>query len=116
MEKNDISIYAKSDNYYLQLIGAYIKSVRIAQQKTQKEIAEASGINRSTLVQLEKGQPVNMLSFIQVLRSLKQLNFLQTMEITPQVSPLKLAAAEQKQIKRVRSKTKLEKVKPKSDW
>ncbi|MCD0489776.1 helix-turn-helix domain-containing protein [Pedobacter sp. MC2016-14] len=116
MEKADISTYAKSDGFYLQRIGEFVKSTRIAQHKTQQELAEAAGINRGTLVQLEKGQPVNLLSLIQILRALKQLHFFQQLEPVAQVSPLMLAEAEQKYNLRVRHKTNTAKDKPKSDW
>ena len=116
MEKLDISTYAKSDGYYLERIGEFVKSTRVAQQKTQQELADAAGINRGTLVQLEKGQPVNLLSLIQILRALKQLSFFNHLEPITQVSPLKLAEAEQKYNLRVRHKASTTKDKPQSDW
>lgn len=115
MEKSDISIYSKSDLYYLAVIGEYVRSSRLSQNKTQSEIAEEAGINRTTLSQLEKGKPVNVLSLVQVLRALKKLHLLSKMEIKPQLSPMQLAAIEQKQPQRA-GKQKATKAKPKSDW
>lgn len=115
MENSDINTYSKSDLYYLSVIGDYVRSSRISQNKTQSELAEEAGINRTTLGQLEKGNPVNVLSLVQVLRALKKLHLLSEMEIKPQLSPLQLAAIEQKQRQRAgRQKGKTDK--PKSDW
>lgn len=116
MEKSDISTYAKSDRYYLEKIGEFVQANRIAQRKTQEELSQAAGINRTTLGQLEKGQPVNLLSLVQVLRALKALHIFQDIETKPQISPLKQAAVEQKQIQRVRHKARQGKANPKSDW
>lgn len=117
MEKSDISIYAKSDQHYLVLIGEFIRSNRIQQGKTQEELSVAAGVNRSTLIQIEKGNPVNLLSLIQILRALKKLDVLNQMELRPQISPLKLAALEEKQTLRVRRKNNKKSTDlPKSDW
>jgi transcriptional regulator with XRE-family HTH domain len=115
MEKSDIDIYSKSDLYYLATIGEYIRSNRISQNKTQLELAEDAGINRTTLSQLEKGKPVNILSLVQVLRALRRLHVFQEMEVKPQLSPMQFAAMEQKQrlrVKRANNKSP----KQKSDW
>lgn len=115
MEKSDINIYSKSDLYYLATIGEYIRSNRLSQNKTQLELAEVAGINRTTLSQLEKGKPVNILSLVQVLRALKKLHVFQEMEAKPQISPMQLAAAEQGQRYRVK-KDKNKSPKKSSDW
>ncbi len=115
MEKSDINIYSKSDLYYITMIGDYIKSARLAQNKTQTNLALEAGINRTTLIQLEKGKPVNVLSLIQVLRALKKLHILNELKPIPQISPLKLAAIEQKQRQRA-GKQQKNVSKPKSTW
>ena len=114
MEKSNIDIYAKSDLYYVALIGEFIRRNRMGQDRTQQEIADTAGVNRATLSQLEKGKPVNLLSLIQVLRALKKLDILGTFEMRPELSPLQLAAIEQKQRKRAGRARK--KDKPQSDW
>jgi triacylglycerol esterase/lipase EstA (alpha/beta hydrolase family) len=64
---------------------------------------------------LEKGEPVNLLSLIQVLRSLKRLDVLALMESKTEISPLKLADLEQKQRQRASKKAEPSTLK-KSDW
>lgn len=119
MEKINIKKYAKSDLYYLETIGAFVKNIRMSQNITQDNLAINAGINRTTLSQMEQGRPVNLLSLIQVLRALKQLHVLQEMEVKTQLSPLKLAAIEQKQQQqrqRVRVDKSSTRNKPQSDW
>ncbi len=116
MEKSDIDTYAKSDNFYIEQIGNYIRNHRLDQNRTQTELANSAGLSRSTLVQLESGKPINLISIIQALRALKKLHVLNAMEYAPQLSPLKLAAIEQQQRQRATGKKTTTTDKPKSDW
>jgi len=115
MEKVSITDAANSDRNIIEQIGGFIKDTRLSQNKTQQDLATAAGINRTTLSQLEKGESVNLLSLIQVLRSLKRLDVLKLMESKLEISPLKLAELEQKQ--RQRASKKSDRPEPqKSDW
>jgi transcriptional regulator with XRE-family HTH domain len=118
MEKSDMDIYSKNDLYYVDVIGDFIRLNRLKQNKTQQQLASDAGVNRSTLIQIESGKPINLLSLIQILRALKQLHFLNAMEVKPEISPLLVAAAEQKQRIRVSTKTtkKSNQNKRKSEW
>lgn len=115
MEFSDINIYSKSDLYYTELIGEFVRSSRLSQNKTQQQLADEAGINRTTLVQMEKGKPVNLMSLIQVLRILKKLHIFSELEVKPQLSPLMLAEIEHKYRQRA-SPVRDKKEKPKSDW
>ncbi|MCY1534902.1 transcriptional regulator, y4mF family [compost metagenome] len=116
MEKSDIEIYAKSDSVYLGQIGTFIRQHRINQNYTQNELAERAGMSRSTLIQLESGKPVNLISLIQALRALKKLQALKELEYIPQLSPLKLAKMEQQQRQRAGRKKNPSASKPQSEW
>ena len=116
MEKSDISTYSKSDKLYLEQIGNFIRNHRLDQNRSQSELAQSAGLSRSTLVQLENGNRVNLISMVQALRALKKLHVLNEMEYIPQVSPLKLAAMEQQQRQRASEKKTIAPDKPKSDW
>lgn len=116
MDKSDIDIYAKSDQFYLEQIGNYIRQQRLDQNRTQSELANSAGLSRSTLVQLESGKRVNLISMVQALRALKKLHVLNEMEYIPAISPLKLAALEQQQRQRANGKKAALPEKPKSDW
>jgi DNA-binding XRE family transcriptional regulator len=80
-----------SDKALLELIGTYLKETRLRQNKTQMELAEAAGINRSTLVQIESGGGGGLLTFVQIMRALDQLSVFKNFEISEQISPLLLA-------------------------
>lgn len=115
MSENFKQWYGMSDPAILELLGNYIHKTRLSKNKTQSEIASAAGINRSTLVQIEKGKGANLLSFIQVLRSLEQLHTLDAFEFKQEISPLKLAEMELKLRKRAR-KNNHKSNEPTSTW
>ena len=115
MENKSGHWYAMSDPAILEALGEFIRKTRLEKNKTQQDIAVAAGINRSTLVQLEKGGGATLLSFIQVLRALEQLHLFQGFQKQTQISPLKLAAIAQQERKRA-GKQKEIPTKLKSDW
>ena len=118
MEKANIEIYSKSDLQYIKQIGKFIKETRLAQRKTQQELADDAGVNRGTLVQIENGNPVGLLVFIQLLRALKKLDLLKHFEYKEELSPLKIAALQEKRPTRVRSRNASNRfvAKRRSDW
>jgi transcriptional regulator with XRE-family HTH domain len=116
MEKTIKYWYAMSDPAILGVLGKFIQQTRLQQNKTQQELATAAGINRSTIVQVEKGSGGTLLSFIQILRGLEQLQLFQSFEVRQQLSPLQLAKMDQKKRKRASHKKATSIDKPKSDW
>ena len=92
-----------SDNALLQVIGQFIQGTRVQQNKNQQQVADAAGINRSTLSQIENGGGGTMLSMLQILRVLDQLRFLDYFQVQTKVSPIQLAKLEQKKRKRARN-------------
>jgi transcriptional regulator with XRE-family HTH domain len=105
---------AMSDKVLLKHIGDFIKYHRMEQNKTQDTLATEAGISRSTLSLLERGESVTLLTLIQVLRMLDQLQVMDTFRIEKQISPIQLARMEQKKRKRVREKKKDNQ--PESNW
>ena len=103
MDKSNNEWYAMSDTALMELIGHFIKDSRLKQNKTQQQIAEAAGVNRSTLVLLEKGSGGNLSSIIQVLRALGQLHLFESFKIETKLSPLQLAKLEHSKRKRARN-------------
>ncbi|HRG83394.1 MAG TPA: helix-turn-helix transcriptional regulator [Chitinophagaceae bacterium] len=116
MEKTNIYWYSMSDTAIVGLIGNYIQRTRLEQNKTQQEVADAAGINRTTLVQIEKGAGGTLHTFVRILRSLEQLHLLQSFQAQQQISPLKLAKLEQAKRRRATSKKNTRIENPKSDW
>ncbi len=116
MEISNNNWYAMSDSAVLEELGTYIQQTRLQQNKTQQQLAEAAGVNRSTVVQFESGGGGTLLTFIQLLRALQQLPLLQQFEQKQELSPLQLAKLEHKTRKRARNNSADETGKPKSDW
>ncbi len=104
MEKTSMEWYATSDRGHLNMIGQFIRDIRLKQNKTQQQVAEAAGMNRTTVGQIENGCGGTLLSFLQILRVLEQLPVLHAFEIDQKFSPLQVAKIEQKKRKRARLK------------
>ncbi|MEY3118645.1 MAG: hypothetical protein RIT30_577 [Bacteroidota bacterium] len=116
MEKGIKYLQAMSDPAFLEQLGIFVQQTRLQQNKTQQQVALAAGVNRSTIVQVEKGGGGTLLSFIQILRALEQLHLFQNFEIKEQFSPLQLAKMQQKKRQRASVKKDSQIKKPKSDW
>lgn len=116
MEKSIKYWHSMSDPALLEMLGKYIQQVRLQQNKTQQQVATAAGLNRTTVVQIEKGGGGTMISFVQILRALEQLQILEHFEVKPQISPLQLAKWEQNKRQRASAKKESPIKKPKSDW
>jgi DNA-binding XRE family transcriptional regulator len=95
MENPNIYWYALSDKALLGMLGEFLKENRLRQNKTQQQVATASGISRSTLVVIENGEGGSLLAFIEVMRTLEQLHLFSDFQIKKQISPLQLAKLEQ---------------------
>ena len=115
MEKTNISWSESSDIALQAMIGQFIQQSRIRQNKSQQEVADAAGINRSTLSQIENGHGGTLITLIQILRVLDQLPFLKVFQVEEKPSPLYLAKMELKKRKRAR-KTNDPKTYPLPDW
>ena len=103
MENTNNTWNESSDNALLEVIGQFIQETRVQQNKNQQQVADAAGINRSTLSQIENGGGGTMLSMLQILRVLDQLRFLDYFQVQTKVSPIQLTKLEQKKRKRARN-------------
>jgi transcriptional regulator with XRE-family HTH domain len=111
---NNIKWSAMSNAAIAREIGAFIKHKRLEQNKTQSQLAEEAGINRTTLSLIENGTGISLMTFIQLLRNLNLLHMLQEFQFKPQISPLQLAKIEKSQrIRARRPVIKPSKTKPK---
>lgn len=115
MEISDIEMNAKSDLEYLSQIGEFLKGTRLELDLTQNAVAENAGVDRTTLIKAEKGDSINLLSLIQILRALGKLRVLENIKFTQQVSPIKMAELSMKKKMRARN-NKPSEDKLQSDW
>ncbi len=114
MDKFNKDWLAMSDDAIIKSIGAFIKHKRIEQNRTQQEVADDAGINRTTLSLFENGDTVTVSTLIQVLRALDLLYVLDIFTIKSQISPIELAKLDEQRRKRASKKRKDKK--PESDW
>ncbi|REG88354.1 helix-turn-helix domain-containing protein [Algoriphagus antarcticus] len=77
-----------SDSAILNRLGDFVKHHRMGQNKSQEQLANAAGISRSTLSLLERGEKVNLITLIQVLRVLDKLQWLEDFEVKKTISPM----------------------------
>jgi transcriptional regulator with XRE-family HTH domain len=115
MDNINIKWNESSDNALLEVIGQFIQETRLKQNKSQQQVADAAGINRSTLSQIENGRGGTLLTLIQILRVLDQISFLKVFKVEEKESPLYLAKMEMKKRRRSRN-TNDPKSYPLPDW
>lgn len=102
---NDISYNPSySDAAIIKEIGHFIKTKRVNQSLTQDEVANRAAISRSTLSLAERGENINFMSLLKILRVLDALYVFDQFRITPQISPLQLAKEDEKMRKRASRK------------
>jgi transcriptional regulator with XRE-family HTH domain len=97
-------IYEKSDLAILEDLGHAIKKYRLARNLTQHELSEKAGLSRSTISDLENGKSINLLSLIQILRSLEELELLNLIFPEEKASPLELLKQKKQERKRASSR------------
>jgi len=103
MEFGNINWNSLSDGALLVQIGQFVQQSRLQQNKSQQQVADAAGVNRSTLSQIENGKGGTLISLIQILRVLNQLSFVRVFQVEEKVSPMYLAKMELKKRKRART-------------
>lgn len=86
-----MSIYGMSDRAILREMGRRLKRKRLDKNVSQQELADSAGLNRTTVSEIEQGEPFTMLTFIQILRALDALEELDSLLPDPGISPLQLA-------------------------
>ncbi|MEZ5032917.1 MAG: helix-turn-helix domain-containing protein [Saprospiraceae bacterium] len=114
-EFSTIELKRMTDDMIIQAIGEYIRSIRLDRNWTQEQLGDRAGVHRTTIRDLELGKRSTLLTLIQVLRSLDQLQTLRNFKVSKELSPLELAKIEIKQRKRASGTTSDQKPKT-SDW
>jgi transcriptional regulator with XRE-family HTH domain len=103
MENISINWNEMSDTSVLEQIGRFVQQSRLRQNKSQQQVADAAGVNRTTLSQIENGKGGTLSSLIQILRVLNQLSFVKVFQVEDRPSPMYLATLEMKKRKRARN-------------
>lgn len=105
MKKISLKWTQMTDAAIIVQIGKFIKHTRTQKNKTQGQLAEMAGLNRSTLSQIENGESISLSSLIQILRALDCLFVLNDFDFSEEISPLEYAKLKKQSRKRVRNKT-----------
>ena len=108
--------YSLSDTAIIQELGKYLKNERMQRNWTQGQLAERTGLDRSTISQIENGRIATLMSFVQLLRALEKLDILNAFQVNKQVSPLQMLKAEQAQRIRIRNRNTHNNNKDQSSW
>ncbi|MBN3583567.1 helix-turn-helix transcriptional regulator [Algoriphagus aestuarii] len=87
---------ALSDLQIIRQIGEFVKAERIHQKKSQDQLSKEAGISRSTLSLLERGEKVNLITLIQVLRVLDRLQWVEAFEVKKTISPIEYIKLQKK--------------------
>jgi putative transcriptional regulator len=98
-----MSIVGMSDKAIIKELGRRVKRKRLERNLTQQEIADIAGISRPTVSDLERGNPFEILTLIQVLRALDALVEIDLFLPDPGISPLQLARLRGKERQRASS-------------
>ena len=115
-EKSYTNWFSMSDKALIEAIGKFITHHRLNQNKTQKEVADAAGISRSTLSLLERGEKIALNSLIHVLRVLDLLYIMDVFKISQEISPIEYAKLQKKKRKRASTKSENNNTKEDIGW
>jgi len=89
-------IYAKTDEELLKTVGSLIKKRRINANLTQRELAEATGISKDRISQIERTGKTSLASLVAISRKLGLLQQLLSIYEMPELTPIQKYEMEQK--------------------
>lgn len=95
--------YGLTDNAIIEVLCKSMKQMRLNKNISQEELAQKSGVNRVTISRMETGKAINLLTLVQLLRALQQLDLLGYLNIEPEISPMLLMEQQQKLRKKASS-------------
>jgi transcriptional regulator with XRE-family HTH domain len=98
---NIIDWYGYTDSAILEVLGLRVKRIRLRKNITQQKLADIAGLDRTTIYEFEnKGRPVSLLTFVQIIRALGKLDDFGPLLEEPEISPKQLAQFHGKQRRR----------------
>ncbi len=89
-----------SDPAVVAEIGRLIKQMRLNRNLTQKQLANLSGLAWLTISRFERGQAPSIMTLIQILRGLDNLEVLNVFREEAEISPLQMLSLTKKRRKR----------------
>lgn len=104
-----------SDRAILREIGTRLRRRRLDRNFTQQDLADSAGLSRTTVSDMERGAPAGILTLVQVLRALGELNELDGFLPDQGPSPLELARLKGR-VRQRASRRSTENEREESDW
>ena len=95
-----IELKRMTDDMIIKAIGEYVRASRLDKNLTQATLAKRAGVHRTTIRDLELGKRSSLITLIQTLRALDELDVLKDFKVSKEISPLELAKLEMKERKR----------------
>lgn len=92
-----------SDTAVVAEVGRRVAVARIARQLTQDQFADVAGVGRSTVQRLERGDSIQLTSFVKILRALDRLEAFDAVLPREVRSPLAELERAQRRTQRVRA-------------
>ncbi|MFM2224212.1 MAG: hypothetical protein RJA07_414 [Bacteroidota bacterium] len=90
------NLYAMTDRAIITSVCNSLRQMRLNKNISQTELAKKSGISRITISRMEIGKAINLLTMVQVLRALDELDLINEFIKEPEISPIMLMEAQQK--------------------
>ena len=106
-----MDVYTLTDDAIMRQIGSKLKELRIIKGMKQTELSQASGVSVFTISAVENGKSTSLLTIIQILRALENLDYLNQFFQQQEMSPIAYAKLMEKNRRKERVKTS----KPKSE-
>ena len=78
----------KSNEQILEELGTRLRVARIRSGQTQAQLAKASGVSKTTVERAERGESVQLLNIVKLLRSLRLLGGLEVLVPPAEKTPL----------------------------
>ena len=100
-----MDVYALTDDAIMRQIGSKLKELRIIKGMKQTELSKASGVSVFTISAVENGKSTSLLTIIQMLRALENLDYLTQFFQQQEISPIAYAQLMEKNKRKERVKT-----------
>ncbi len=118
-ENINMNFQSMTDRAILQVLGHAFQQIRLSRNISQEELAAMAGVDRTTIGKLEAGRPATLLTVVQILRALGELDRLGPFKEAHTVSPLQLLAQKKKERQKAsgaRTKKRTSAAGEKSEW
>lgn len=100
-----MDVYTLTDDAIMRQIGSKLKELRIIKGMKQTELSVASGVSVFTISAVENGKATSMLTIIQMLRALENLDYLNQFFQQQEISPIAYAKLMEKNKRKERVKS-----------